>query len=398
MTTGEDIRQRLVASHLATSDEADAYLTQWRRQAAEPDSGEAFARWLVDREWLTEFQAEALLAGHSGPFMFGPYEVREHLAHGKLGGVFSAIHKELEQRVSLKVFSGTLDEDSEQLARIGREIRILIELDHPNVVRSFQAGRVGGTHYLAMEELHGETLQQAVLRAGHLPLKQACRIAHDLARGLAHLHASQVVHRDLRPDAVWVTEDGVPKIFEFTGARDALSFVDAFLDRELTPAESVTGDYTYKSPEQAEDPRNADVRSDVYALGCIFYECLTGSPPFSESNPIKLVLRHATEQHTPPSQLIDGLPAQIDETISGMLAKPPEDRFQTAEEVAFALEPFIEKQPESVCVVPVSDAYLAWAKQQHPKERDIIPPDAVGITPELTEFLGWVERKQVHHK
>jgi serine/threonine protein kinase len=398
MTTPEDIRQRLVDSHLASSEEADAYLTQWRQQAAQVDSAEVFLQWLVDREWLTNFQAEALLAGHSGPFLLGPYEVQEHLARGQLGGLFSAIHQELGQRVSLKVFSGTVGKDPEQLARVGREIRILIELDHPNVVRSFQAGRVGGTHYLAMEELRGETLRQAVLRAGRLPLKEACRIAHDLARGLAHLHEMQVVHRDLRPDAVWVTDDGVPKIFEFTGARDALSFVDAFLDRELTPAESVTGDYTYKSPEQSEDPRNADARSDIYALGCVFFECLTGSPPFSGSNPIKLVLRHATEPHTPPSELIDDLPPQIDETISGMLAKRPEDRFQTAKEVAFALEPFIEKVSESVCVVPVSEAYLAWARKQHPKKQDVIPPDAVAITPKLAEFLSWVGKKQVRHK
>ncbi len=400
MSMVDEIRQRLIESELATADAADSSLAQWREQAGDGNSAVEFVEWLVERDLVTEFQGEALLAGHAGPFMLGPYEVHEHLAAGKFGGVFRALHREFDQPVGLKVFSGSVEEDPEKLARMGREVRILIELDHPNVVRSYQAGRIGGVHYLAMEDLHGETLAARLDHDERLPFKEACRVVRDVAKGLSHLHDSEVIHRDVRPEVIWMTEAGVPKIFDFSGARDALSFVDSAEGVDVTTDETIIGDYAYMPPEQAEDARSADGRSDIYALGCMFYQCLIGHGPFVEKNPVRLVLKHATEQPEPPSTVAEGIPSQIDETVAGMLAKSPDDRFQTAEEIVYALEPFVDPDtgPEAVSVVPVSDEYLRWVQEKQPKDADAVSPEAVGITPELTNFLGWMGKKKIRRK
>jgi len=397
MSMVDEIRQRLLESELATAEQADSSIARWREQAKDEDSAAEFVEWLVDRELVTEFQGEALLAGHTGPFLLGPYEVHEHLAAGKFGGVFRAIQKEFDQPVSLKVFSGSIEEAPEKLAWMGREIRILIELDHPNVVRSYQAGRIGGIHYLAMEDLHGEMLAARLGRDERLPFKEACRVVRDVAKGLSHLHDNEVIHRDVRPEVIWMTEAGAPKIFEFSGARDAYSFVDLIEDTEVTTNETVIGDYAYMPPEQAGDLRNADKRSDIYALGCVFYHCLTGHAPFVEKNPVRLALKHATQQVEPPSTVAEGIPSQIDETVAGMLAKSPDDRFQQADEIVYALEPFVdpETEPEAVSVVGVSEGYLRWVEEKSPKDAEVVSPEAVGITPELTKFLGWMGKKKV---
>jgi serine/threonine protein kinase len=400
MSTVDEIRQRLVEANLVAADEADKTLSEWREQAEDSESAEAFVDWLIERETLTEFQGEALLEGHTGPFMLGPYEVREHMASGRLGGVFRALHKEFAQPVSLKVFSGAVEDDPEKLARMGREIRVLVELDHPNVVRSYQAGRIGGVHYLAMEELHGETLSASLERGERLSFKEACRVIRDIAKGLSHLHATGVILRDLRPESIWMSDNGVPKVFEFSGARDALSFVDTIGGHELTTDSTVIGDYSYMAPEQAQDVRQADPVSDIYALGCMFYQCVTGRPPFVDKNPVKLVLKHAMEQPEPPSSVVADVPSQIDETIAGMLAKEPDKRFAEADDVVFALEPYVdpETEPEAISIVPVNEQYLQWVQESQPQDAGAISPDAVGITPELTDFLGWMSKKKFRRK
>jgi len=400
MSTVDEIRQRLIDSQLAEPDAAEASLCEWREQAEDRESADDFVNWGVQCELLTEFQGEALLDGYAGPFMLGPYEVKEHLASGKFGGVFRAIHQEFEQPVSLKVFLGPVAEDPEKLARTGREIRILIELDHPNVVRSYQAGRIGGIHYLAMENLQGATLEDRLEPESCFPFKNACGVVRHIASGLSHLHSNGVVHRDVRPGTVWLGENGIAKLFEFSGARDALSFVDVIEDSDLTTSETVIGDYNYMAPEQAMDVRKADALSDIYALGCLFYRCLTGRTPFVEKNPIKLTLKQATEKPEPPSSLVEGIPSQIDEVIAGMLAKDPGERYQKADDVVFALEPYVapETEPDAVSVAPVSDKYLRWIRRTQPKDTDTIPSDVAAITRELANFLGWMARKKTRRR
>ena len=397
MSTGNEVRIRLVDSHLLAADAADAELAEWQAHAEENAMADGFVEWLIEKKMLTKFQGEAILKGHTRPFMLGPYEVWEQVAVGTLGAVYRAFHKEFDQPASLKVFPSELNVDPEKLARVGREVRVLVELDHPNVIRSYDAGKVGDICYLAMEDLHGETLAARIERDGRLPFRDACRIVRDVASGLEHLHQNDVIHRDLRPEHVWITNEDTPKIMEFGSARDAFASLDAIIsDESLMTGETVAGRYDYMAPEQAQDVREADQRSDIYSLGSVLYHCLTGRPPFVEENLIRLVMKLAAESPQPASELVGGVPRQIDETLEGLLAKKPNDRFQAADQVVYALDQFVppEAEPEHVTVVEVSSAYLQWARSRQLEKPHTIPEEAVGITPELTEFLNWIATRR----
>jgi serine/threonine protein kinase len=320
---------------------------------------------------------------------------------GRLGGIFRAVHKAFDQPVSLKVFPSSLSNDPEKLARIGRELRVYAQLDHPNIVRSFEIGHLGDITYVALEQLNGETLAARIERNGRLHCVTACRIARDVASGLQNLHENEIIHRDVRPENIWIDVNGIPKLMEFGAARDALAYVDVDEGQPaLTTSGTVFGEYDYMAPEQASDTRQADERSDIYSLGCVLYECLTGRPPFEEKNPVRLVLKHATEDPDAPSGMFDDIPKQVDETLSGMLAKQPDDRFQTAKEVVFALDQYVPKdaEPEQVEVIEVSPAYLEWARSQIPEEPVRMADDAVGVSPELTEFLSWMTVRDARRK
>ncbi|MCO6453962.1 MAG: serine/threonine protein kinase [Pirellulaceae bacterium] len=416
MSQLNEIQQRIVDSQLATPPQAAEYAARFQQDVAAADaSGDRFLAWLVERELLTEFQAEALAAGHCGPFLLGPYRVQEHLAVGRLGGLFRAVHDELAQAVTLNVFPATLARQPDKLAQIGREARIFLELDHENVVRSFHVGQVADTYYLVLQELRGETLASRLRRNGRMPYRRACRLVRDIARGLQHLHTNDVLHRDLRPEHIWLSENDRPQIMEFGAARDALAHVDELpVDEPPTGArpddarhgeapgaalgywpDVEPGYYDYLAPEQSLDVQLADARSDIYSVGCILYHCLTGRPPFEERNQLKLALSHALLEPRHPSLDLDDLPPQVEETLWAMLAKSPEQRFQHAHEVAFALDQYAEhpERAEQVQVLAVSSEYLDWCQTAYPADSGRIPRDSVGVTPELTEFLGWLERR-----
>jgi serine/threonine protein kinase len=403
MKTFDDLRESLVASCLMSAEIVDAQVDAWKAQTSETDGAlpQAFLDWLVENELITDFQGDAIAAGHSGPFTLGPYKVFEHLAAGRLGGVFRAVHEDFDQTVSLKIFPSVGEADSERVARIGRELRVAIELDHPNVVSAYQLGKVGDTYFLAMEDLQGETLENKLEIEGSLTCEAACGIVQQLANGLAHLHDNDVLHRDIRPANVWINSSGTAKLTEFGAARDAYSFLDTVEGGQaVTTSETILGMYDYMAPEQAKDPRDADQRSDIYALGCTLYHTVAGRVPFVEKNPAKLVLRHASDAPELLSAQVADLPHQLDETLAGFLAKNPDDRYQKAENAAYALNPFVPKaipMPPEVGR-PVSSAYLEWAQSSLPADSNAVPTDAVAVTPELTQFLDWMSRKKKRRK
>ena len=231
-----------------------------------------------------------------------------------------------------------------------------------------------------------------------MPYEEACRIIRDAAKGLAHLHKNDVVHRDLRPENIWLMDRGAVKIMEFGAARDWFASADASENEvDVTSAETVIGQYEYSSPEQAQDPRDADARSDIYALGCVLYHCLAGKPPFTDKNPVKLVLRHAREEAQPVSKLVEEIPKPIDETLAGMLAKEPSKRFRSADEVVYALNQYAPRDAaEPVVVVGVNEQYLEWVRSQ--QQPSGIADDAVGISPELAKFITWISRRTRRRK
>ncbi len=363
----------------------------WLARGGSEDDGVGFAQWLVEQHDLTDFQASALQAGIPGPYTLGPYRLSFRLTTGRRGDLFHAEHAELEQPVSLKIFPSVTSRDERLFARFGREARVGLAADHLHVVKTYQVGKVGQVPFIAMEELYGESLELRLARNGRLPYAVACQLIHQAAQGLAYLHAEDIIHCDIRPANLWITAHGVLKIMEFGAARDSLSFVDQ-MDGEATEAATGlseddfvsvrVGHYGYMSAEQAEEPKSANAASDLYSLGCTLYHCLTGQVPFPDKNPVRQMLRHARATPQPLFDFDQEIPEAVQDIVSKLLAKRPEDRFESADELSQALAEIVAPKviPE---IDPVNREFLEWLNTRQ-------TDDITEYEPEFQEFLSFV--------
>ncbi|MFH1923360.1 MAG: serine/threonine-protein kinase [Planctomycetota bacterium] len=387
MTCVDETRQQLIDNRLLSAEAADSQVARWREETKAPADapGEQWVDWLVEEQLLTEFQGDALRAGHTGPFMLGPYRVFGRVALGRLGNIYRAVHEALDQPVSLKVFPSSLKDDAEKVARMRREFRVSVELEHANLLRTFQIGQVGDVYYLAFEDLVGETLLERLDREGALPYREACKLIRAAALSLAYLDEKGLVHRDVHPGNMWITETGVLKMMELGAVRDALGEVVVPAEEEaVTTSETVIGTFDYMAPEQAQDAHAADHRSDIYSLGCALYHCLTGKTPFKEKNPIKLVIEHMTKMPPPVVEIVPEVPEKLSDAVHSMIAKSPDDRFQKASDVAWALERYVDPSQLVAPQLPeVSPEYLEWLGLVSEKA-------AESRSPELAAFLSWL--------
>ena len=385
MSSVDQVRQQLVDCELMTAETAGNHIARWREQtgAGESAAGEELLAWLVDQQVLTEFQSGALHAGHAAPLMIGLYRVFDRAAIGRLGNIYRAVHDALGQAVSLKVFPSSLKDEPESLARMQREIQVSAELDHPNVVRMYHMGQVGEIHYLAFEDLRGEPLHERLDREGALHFATACALMRDAAQGLAHFHDKFLVHRDVRPANLWVTESGTLKVMESGAVRIALTGLTETEDGTVTTSDTVLGTYDYMAPEQAKSAHAADHRSDIYALGCTTYHCLTGHPPFVERNPVRLVMRHASETPAPVTELVADIPEELADAVGSMLAKSPDERYQSMEDVVHVLEQYADPTAPDA-VLEASEDFLSWLRETPSHE---LPESD---SPQATAFLAWL--------
>ena len=335
---------RIVQSGLIDEISAHEAISDWRLAATEPNDVRQFAAWLVENNLLTSPQAENVLSVVIQPEQLDQYRLGEQVATGQLGNIFTALDTETSQPVSLKVFRRELRVDKEQMARMQREARVSVQAIHPHLVKTLGIGRNQNTTWLVLEPLVGETLASRLGRDKWLPLGEACRLVRQVALGLDHLHSMGTIHRDLNPTNLWVTSDGVTKLLEFGSTLDELEFLDRSGDSEgvTMVGGSVIGTFDYMPPEQALDSHSVNERSDIYALGCVLYHCLTGQPPFPDSHPVRQMMRHANEPPRPIEELRKDIPYALDETVRTMLAKRPEDRFATANDVAEILIEFAD--------------------------------------------------------
>jgi serine/threonine-protein kinase len=344
------------------------------------------------------------VATPTGQVTLGGYRVLDAIGPGRLGNIFHAVQDEFGQHVSLKVFPRGLDEAPDELMQVQRELRVAVQLDHPYVVRTFQVGRIADTYFLAMENLEGgESLASRLGRDGKLPYATACEIARDVAMALEHLHDHDVIHRDVSPENIWITPSGAAKLMEFSAARDPLAYLDA-PDGEHDGAaaannpDEMVGTYRYMAPEQALDPALADARSDIYSLGCVLYQCLTGHPPFENANPTRLMMRHAMELPQPASEANGDVPAAVSKTLDSMFAKDPNERFQSAKDVVWAMEQFFEAAAAAaVEVVELSPEYVEWCREKNAQPAADLE-NAVGMSPELVSFLDVMTERRRQRK
>ncbi len=268
------------------------------------------------------------------------FEVLEVLGEGGMGRVYKARHLRLDRLVAIKVIRPELLAAPEAVARFLREARATARLCHPNIVTIHDAGEAGGTHFLVMEFVAGTDLATLVRRRGVLSVCRACECVRQAALGLQHAHERGLVHRDIKPSNLLLGEDGTVKLLDLGLAR-LLPESQAGPDRtELTQAGALMGTPAFLAPEQGLDARAADIRSDIYSLGCTLYHLLTGRPPFTADSPADLLVKHRTAQPKPLAGYRADVPEGLQTVIDTMLARHPADRYQAPAEVAAALAPY----------------------------------------------------------
>jgi serine/threonine-protein kinase len=331
-------------------------------------SGREVAEALVQKELLTHFQAERLLAGRNTGFVLGPYRILDLLGRGGMGSVFKAEHGPLKRVVALKVLAPKLVSCERARGLFLREVHAAAQIVHPNIVAAFDAGEAEGHYFLALEYVDGPNLEQLVRKYGPLPAGLACDYIKQTANGLQAAHTLGVVHRDIKPSNLLVhrgklhDSPDLVKISDFGLAR-LNSAVEGVAEAPNTiPAQqnTVMGTPDYLSPEQARDVQLADIRSDLYSLGCTLYYLLAGQVPFPGGTALEKLIRHSAEFPDPLEACRPDVPVAVLDIVERLLCKTPDARFQTAQELAEALQPYAVGGPTpGLCSAPLSNPELA---------------------------------------
>jgi outer membrane protein assembly factor BamB len=315
-----------------------AKLQQRVASAGNELDGRRIAKGLVDKGYLTLWQARQLLAGRT-TFYLGRYRLLDRIGKGGMGVVFKAQHAVMDRIVALKVMSPALLNNPRAVARFNREVKTAAALNHPNIVTAFDADAVGNTHFLVMEYVPGLDLNQWLRKSGPFPVAVACECALQAAEGLAHAHRLQMVHRDIKPVnlvVTWNQETNRPvvKILDMGLARFVSEFRE---DGEVTRAGQTIGTPDYIAPEAAQNFKKADIRADLFSLGCALFKLLTGRLPFGGENTMEKLLARTTQDAPPVRSLRPDVSPELEAVVAKLLARNPDQRYQTPAEVVTAL-------------------------------------------------------------
>jgi eukaryotic-like serine/threonine-protein kinase len=259
----------------------------------------------------------------------GRYLIVRKLGAGGMADVYLAEDQELGRRIAIKILNERHANDAQFIERFRREAKNAAALNHPNIVSIYDRGEAADTYYIAMEYLDGRTLKELVVGRGPAPVNVAVEYARQILSALRFAHRHGIVHRDIKPHNVLVDREGRVKVTDFGIARAGTS--------QMTEAGSIVGTAQYLSPEQARGTE-VDQRSDLYSLGVVLYELLTGQTPFDGDTPVEIAMKHLSATPRPPSQLRHDVPRDLDMVVMRALAKDPAARYQSAEEMEADLE------------------------------------------------------------
>jgi eukaryotic-like serine/threonine-protein kinase len=302
-----------------------------------------------------------------GPVVYGGrYELHRRLARGGMADVYLARDQLLDRPVAVKVLFPQYAADPSFVQRFRREAQDSANLNHPNIVGVYDWGEEGGTYFIVMEYVAGRSLADVLRQEGALLPARAADIGIDMAAALGFAHKNGVVHRDVKPGNVLLSSDGQVKVTDFGIARA----ISSGQDEDLTQAGQVMGTATYFSPEQAQG-RPVDPRSDVYSLGVVLYEMVSGRPPYRGDDALAVAYQHVQEQPVPPSQINGDVDATLEAIILKCLAKSPAARYPSAED----LRADLRRYREGVQIAATPPTAMAAAAPMAP------PPDATQAIP-----------------
>ncbi len=352
--------------------------------ACDSDSVTDVAETLVSNNLLTEYQANVLLKRSKSPLVLDRYVILDSLGSGGMGLVFKALHRSMERIVAIKVLPEFAVDSPDKVKRFQREVKSAAKLSHPNVVAAYDSYQRNGTYFLVMEYVDGVNLHEHVREHGPISVGQAIKIVDRVSAGLNAAHQLGIVHRDVKPTNIMLTSDGTPKLLDLGLAR-TMQWSREAPDLELTRDGLAMGTASYMPPEQALDAKNADVRSDIYSLGCTLYFLLTGHSPFERNTTVQTIVAHRESAAPPLNEKRDGVPPAVEAVYQKMVQKRPEDRYQSTSELRADLEAIASDQGESKSSQqPLAHSGLASASGS-----DRLEPVAEQRAPLWRRFYHW---------
>ncbi|MCI0463792.1 MAG: serine/threonine protein kinase [Gemmataceae bacterium] len=366
-TTASQFLDALRASRLLPLHQIDALEIQAQARALQAES---LVHELIDQGVLTAYQAGEVLAGCGEALTLGQYRILDQLGVGGMSRVYKAEHRLMKRVVALKLLSLPWRPDAPTLGRFYQEVQVASQLCHPHIVTVYDADEVDGVPFLVMEYVEGVDLERFVQEEGPLPLALACECIRQVALGLQHAHERGFVHGDIKPSNLLLQPgvlEGCPlvKILDFGLARLAgTPLVDTHTFPRNPAEESFAGTPDFLAPEQARSDQTADIRSDLYSLGCTFYYLLTGHVPYPGGSIAEKLLRHQLDPATPVTQWQAETPPEIAIVVHRLLAKDPAERFALPADLALVLQEWLCGHQDPLDLTP--QAAPAWTADTRP--------------------------------
>jgi serine/threonine-protein kinase len=351
----------------------------------------ALAECLVRDKVLTSFQAKRLLSNRPQGLIVGRYIVLDRIGSGSMGRVYKAHHALMDRVVALKIIAPEIASNERVVARFQREMKLVGRLDHPNVVRAFDADQIHRVLYIVMEYVPGVSLGERLKKKGPISPAEMVDYAAQCALGLAHAHEQGIVHRDVKPTNILLTDDRKIKVLDL--GLGVLMEADSAATFATADGIAV-GTVDYMSPEQA-CGREVDGRSDLYSLGCSMYHLMAGTLPFPGSSPIERLGKRISGRHVPITEHLPDLPSHFVRVLDKLLAHKPHERFATAAEAADALHSLIRPKAKTTgsAASPRAAAQPGAAEARAPAETKA--PPAPSPPPRIVEvrpaYPRWFE-------
>ncbi|MCL2304383.1 MAG: serine/threonine protein kinase [Planctomycetaceae bacterium] len=322
----------------------------------------------------------------SSGMMLGPFTVTKFIGGGGMGRVYLGLDKSLDRKVALKVLQRQRAQDQASVARFMNEAKSAARLNHEHIAQVYFAGQQDDIPFIAFEFVEGTNIRTIVENQGVFPLSQAMTYLIQITHALDHAALHGVIHRDVKPSNILITQEGRAKLIDMGLAR-LLKPTDP--GDELTASGVTLGTFDYISPEQARDPRNADIRSDIYSLGCTFFFMLTGRPPFHEGTVLQKLLQHQGDEPPDIRYFLPGAPPEVAHILQKMMAKDPRQRYQTPASLLTELTNVAAK----LGLRPSKHGKTVWTMRSPPEQSVLLThiPWIVGFVLFLTVFvfLNW---------
>jgi eukaryotic-like serine/threonine-protein kinase len=362
--------QLLTDSQLVTAEQCQQLMASFGQVKGTAMGGNArtLAEWLISRGVLTRYQTMVLMAGRSGPFLYGDYKLYDRLESGALAGMFRAVHVPTQHPVVLQFLTGPATQDPRQWAALAPQLQVHGAVQHPHLQRCFEVVDLTSYRFLVVEDLRGQSVDQQLLGGQRLAPAEACRIVRCAALALTPLHQRGVAHGDIRPGRLWLEQGGNVKLLR----EPVNGFVPVFLSQpDATGSLAPRADYL--APEFLQEGKSPDALTDIYALGCTLYELLAGQPPFPGADLRTKMHQHATQPIQPLDAL--GVPPGLTQVVAYLMAKNPAVRYQHLNQVIAQVSPFVDPSRLNVASPkpPTTQAVYERAVQQRPTSAGAAP-------------------------